>query len=164
MADKKFGARMSKWIAGFYVGMLVFLIALMVFVPGLEYMSDLETLLFYPLFSIVFIIIAFTLYKAYSLKIQITESHVKISGIFRSSKISISDIEEVERTPIPFGFRIFGASFLGGAYYLPGIGKATVAMTNFSDGVLIKTKEGGNFVVTPRDPEDFVESLEDKME
>ena len=67
-----------------------------------------------------------------------------------SKRIPLETIESVERTLIPFGFRLFGASFYGGYYYLPSVGKAFMVITNFKDGVLIKTKHG-NYVITPKE-------------
>jgi len=76
-----------------------------------------------------------------------------------SKRIPLETIESVERTLIPFGFRLFGASFYGGYYYLPSVGKAFMVITNFKDGVLIKTKHG-NYVITPRNPENLMETIE----
>jgi hypothetical protein len=55
--------------------------------------------------------------------------------------------------------RLFGASFYGGYYYFPSIGKTFVVMTNFNDGVLIKTKKG-NYVITPSRPGDFITDID----
>ena len=81
---------------------------------------------------------------------------IKASVLIGGTKtIPLETIESVERTHIPFGFRIFGASFYGGYYYLPGIGSAFLVMTNFKDGVLVKSKQG-TYVITPRNPEKFM--------
>jgi len=76
-----------------------------------------------------------------------------------SKKIPLKTIKSVERTLIPFGFKLFGASFHGGYYYLPSVGNAFMVITNFKDGVLIKT-EHENYVITPKNPETFIDSLE----
>ena len=65
----------------------------------------------------------------------------------------------MNRTLIPFGFRIFGASFYGGYYYFPSVGRAFMVITNFRDGILIKA-EHENYVITPRDPKSFIEAIE----
>ena len=85
---------------------------------------------------------------------------IKASFLIGGTKtISLNNIESIEKTLIPLGFRIFGASFYGGYYYLPSIGRAFVVMTNFKDGVLIRSKQG-TYVITPRDPEEFIEKVE----
>jgi hypothetical protein len=76
-----------------------------------------------------------------------------------SKRIPLTTIKSVERTLIPFGFRLFGASGYGGYYYFPSVGKAFVVITNFKDGVLVKA-EHGNYVITPSSPEGFIETIE----
>jgi hypothetical protein len=73
-------------------------------------------------------------------------------------RIPLETIESMERTLIPFGIRLFGASGYGGYYYFPNVGRAFVVITNFKDGVLIKTKKG-NYLITPKNPDDFIESI-----
>jgi hypothetical protein len=75
-----------------------------------------------------------------------------------TKRISLDTIESAERTLIPFGIRLFGASGYGGYYYFPNIGRAFVVITNFKDGVLIKAKQG-IYLVTPRNPDEFIESI-----
>jgi hypothetical protein len=75
-----------------------------------------------------------------------------------NKRIPLETIESIQRTLIPFGVRLFGASFYGGYYYFPNVGKAFMVITNFKDGVLIKAQYG-NYVTTPRKPEDFIESI-----
>jgi hypothetical protein len=81
----------------------------------------------------------------------------------KEKRIPIREVETIQRTLIPFGFRLFGASFYGGHYYIPGLGRAFVAMTNFNDGVLIRTKEG-NYIITPRDPDGFIRLVKERLE
>lgn len=54
-------------------------------------------------------------------------------------RIPLETVETVEQTLIPFGIRLFGASFHGGYYQIPGLGRAFLAITNFNYGLLIKT-------------------------
>ena len=75
-----------------------------------------------------------------------------------TKRIPVDIIESAERTLIPFGIRLFGASGYGGNYYFPNIGRAFVVITNFKDGVLIKAKQG-IYLVTPRNPDEFIESI-----
>ena len=75
-----------------------------------------------------------------------------------TKRIYMDTIESAERTLIPFGIRLFGASGYGGYYYFPNIGRAFVVITNFRDGVLIKANQG-IYLVTPRNPDEFIESI-----
>lgn len=162
--ERIFTSHFSKWIAGFYGATLIFLVVLIIFVPLFEAMQLVERMAFYSLFSAVILIMLYTVYKAANMKFVLTNEKIEISGLLRKKKIKLSSIEKVEKTPIPFGFRLFGASFLGGKYYLPGIGKANVAMTNFQDGVLIETRQGKNYVITPVEPFKFIDSIGARLE
>ena len=75
-----------------------------------------------------------------------------------TKRISLDTIESAERTLIPFGIRLFGASGYGGYYYFPNIGRAFVVITNFKDGVLIKAKQG-IYLITPKKPDEFIKSI-----
>jgi hypothetical protein len=75
-----------------------------------------------------------------------------------TKKIPLETIESLQRTLIPFGIRLFGASGYGGYYYFPSVCRAFVVITNFKEGVLIKTKQG-NYLITPKSPDEFIESL-----
>lgn len=84
---------------------------------------------------------------------------IKATGLIGGSKrIRLEDIISAERTLIPFSIRLFGASLYGGYHYIPGLGRAFVTMTNFNDGVLLKTIHG-NYIITPREPEKFIENI-----
>jgi len=85
----------------------------------------------------------------------VIEASILIGG---TKRIPLETIESAERTLIPFGIRLFGATGYGGYYYFPNVGRAFMAITNFKDGVLIKTKQG-NYLITPKDPQNFIESI-----
>jgi membrane protein YdbS with pleckstrin-like domain len=77
-------------------------------------------------------------------------------------RIPLNTVESVEKTLMPFGVRLFGASFHGGYCWFPNLGRAFVAMTNFSDGLLIRTNQG-NYIITPKNPIDFKEAMEKEI-
>jgi uncharacterized membrane protein (DUF485 family) len=79
-----------------------------------------------------------------------------------SKTVPLKTINSVEKTVIPFGIRLFGDSFHGGYYYIPSLGKTFMAITNFQDGLLIKT-ERGNYVITPSKPLDFKKAIESRI-
>jgi hypothetical protein len=154
-----FRSKVSRWIAGLYWGTLIFLavmfIGISLFTP-MDYFAD---VILFVTFFFIFVIILFTLYRAYRLNFIISKDTLFIQGLVKKHEIVLSEITDVRKVPIPFGFRLFGASFLGGRYYLPGVGNATVAMSNFDDGVLISTKKGYNYVITPLNPMKFIDDI-----
>ena len=79
-----------------------------------------------------------------------------------NKKIALKTIKYIETTFIPFGVRLFGASLHGGYYRVPGLGRTFLAITNFHDGLLIKTKNR-NYIITPKNRMDFKEAIEAKM-
>jgi hypothetical protein len=109
------------------------------------------------LFSFIIVLILFILWKGYTMKFLISDNHIEIHGLYRKQIIALSEIDTIKKIPIPFGFRLVGASLLGGRYYFPGIGNASVTMNNFVNGVLLTTKHGFNYVITPDDPLKFID-------
>jgi membrane protein YdbS with pleckstrin-like domain len=88
-----------------------------------------------------------------------TELILKTSRLIGGSKkIPLDTVTSAEHTLIPFGFRLFGASFYGGYYYFPSVGRTFMAITNFHDGVLIKSAHG-NYVITPSNPDEFMAKI-----
>lgn len=75
-----------------------------------------------------------------------------------TKRVSLETLESAERTLIPFGIRLFGATGYGGYYYFPNVGRTFMVITNFRDGVLIKTEQG-NYLITPKSPDEFIESI-----
>lgn len=162
MQGRVFKPRLSRWITGMYWVILVFLGILLIGIPMAADLGFLGNLAFISLFSVIILVIIFVMFRAYRMRFTVTGSKVIVNGVFRKSIIDISDIKSVQKTPIPFGFRLFGASFLGGWYFLPGIGKAWVAMGNFKDGVLITTKQNRYYVITPSRPLEFIKTVKGK--
>jgi len=157
--EKNFGSNISKWIAGFYFSTLLFLVIMLIGIPLIAPMTFFEKSVFVLMFFIITIIISSIIIRAYRLSFIISKDRFMINGLLKKHEIMFSDIKQVKKIPIPFGFRLFGASFLGGLYYFPGIGRASVAMSNFDDGVLITTKNENNFIITPKNPINFINSL-----
>jgi hypothetical protein len=158
-----FKSTVSSWIAGLYWAILIFLVVMFIGIPLLAPMVFFDKIIFIITFFIVFLIIIFILFRAYKLSFIISKDSLTIGGLLKKHDIMFSDIKEIKKVPIPFGFRLFGASFLGGRYYLPGVGNATVAMSNFDDGVLISTKKGYNFVITPSNPMKFIDDMKNRV-
>lgn len=151
--------RVSRAIAGLYavlaafIGVLVAVFVYLALPPlALIVLALVEAVMLWLIWSI------------YGTAYVLTDGELEIKApiiIGMSKTVPLSAIRSVERTLIPFGVRLFGASFFGGYYHVPGLGMAFVTMTNFSDGVLIKA-DVGNFIITPRDPDGFVRSIRDR--
>jgi hypothetical protein len=156
----------SRILAGFYAGMAVFLAVLFGVVFFFIYTQKPEA-------SLVGIIVLVTttvfveglmlwlLASIHRTRYVLTDSELVLQApklIGGSKRIPLEKVESVQRTLIPFGFRLFGASFYGGYYYFPGVGRAFMVITNYRDGVLIKAANG-NYVITPSNPDDFIASI-----
>ena len=156
----------SRALAGFYAGMAVFLAVLFGVVFFFIYTQKPEA-------SLVGIIVLVTttvfveglmlwlLTSIHRTRYVLTDSELVLQApklIGGSKRIPLETVESIQRTLIPFGFRLFGASFYGGYYYFPGVGRAFMVITNYRDGVLIKAANG-NYVITPSNPDDFIKSV-----
>jgi len=88
------------------------------------------------------------------------ELHIETTKLIGGEKrIPVEEIQSVEKTLIPLGIKLFGASFHGGYYNIPGLGGAFLAITNFKDGLLIRTQKR-SYIITPKDPFSFKDAIE----
>jgi hypothetical protein len=159
-AERVFKSSMSKWIAGLYWVLFLLVGSLMVSMAFFFGPPPSAVKVVASAFAFVVLLFGYILYKAYTLKFTVTQREVVVSGIFMRHSIRLSNIKSVEKTLIPIGVRAAGASLLGGYYYVFGLGYTRVAMTNFSDGVLIKKKRKTGrvkyHVITPDNPQEFI--------
>src|SRR3990170_2416499 len=131
----------SRIIVGFYVGMTVFVSVVFGIVFFFIYTeappdSLLATAILVPVIVLVEIVMFLAIASIYRTRYVVTDNEltIKTSSIIGGSKtIPLNTITSAKRTLIPFGFRLFGASFHGGHYYIPTMGRAFVAITNFHD-------------------------------
>jgi len=94
----------------------------------------------------------------YPKQLRIQKWGIRGSAAGGTKKISLDTIQSAEKTLIPFGIRLFGASDYGGYCYFPSFDKAFAIITNFRDGVLIEAKQG-IYLITPMNPEEFIKSI-----
>jgi hypothetical protein len=157
----------SRIIVGFYVGMTVFVSVIFGVVFYFIFTeappnSLVAMAVLVPVMILVEGVMLWAVASIYRTRYVLTENELVIeaSGLIGGSKrIPLDTIQSLQRTLIPFGFRLFGASFHGGYYYLPSLGRAFMVITNYRDGVLIKA-ENGNYVITPSSPENFITDIE----
>ena len=117
------------------------------------------------LLVVIEIIVLLLLRSLYRTRYVLTDEELVIKTtklIGGTKKIALNAIDSIETTFIPVGVRLFGASFHGGYYRVPGLGSTFLAITNFHDGLLIKTKNR-NYIITPKNRLDFKEAIETKM-
>ena len=160
--------RVSKSILRFYQGLTAFIAILILvfaytafFTPaGITMLgvSFMLLVLIMPLFIMLVRSINNTKYILFDEELLIDTSSI-IGG---SKRIPLGEIESVERTLIPLGWKLWGASFHGGFYRIPGLGKAFLAITNMGDGVLIRT-QSMNYIISPIEPDDFIDTLKSRI-
>lgn len=159
--------KVSKSVAGLYTGIVIFIGALIAFFAYAGFFTPMGVLgiasviVLMAVEAIMLVILA----SLYGTRYILTDEKLLIKAskfIGGGKEISLKAVKSVERTLIPFGFRLFGASFYGGHYYIPGLGRAFITMTNFDDGVLI-TSNHGNYIITPSDPENFIETIKERI-
>lgn len=157
----------SKGVVWSYGGLAIFTATLIVFFAYTGFFTPLGYGGFVAsiVSAFVEIIMLLILRSLYRTRYILTEEELVIRTtrlIGGEKRILLDNVESVEETLIPLGIRLFGASFHGGYYQIPGLGRAFVAMTNFNDGLLIKTKQG-NFIITPRERAGFKRTIEAKI-
>ena len=157
----------SKAVAWLYGGIVVFIAALMVFFAFAGFFTPMGVTGIAASVVLAFVeaVMLLLLRSLYRTRYVLTNEELVIKTtrlIGGGKRISLKTIESLEDTLIPFGVKLFGSSFHGGYYQIPGLGRAFLAITNFHDGLLIKTKNG-NYVITPKNPMGFKEAIETRI-
>jgi len=135
----------SKAVAWMYGGIVIFIAVLMVFFAYASFFTPMGVMgivasIVLAFVEAVMLLIFGSLYRTrYVLTDE--ELFIKTTKLIGGGKrIFLNTIKSIEETLIPFGIRLFGASFHGGYYQIPGLGRAFLAITNFNDGLLVKTQ------------------------
>ncbi len=156
----------SRVIAISYGVLVVFIAAVTVFFSYAAFFTPMGTIGIVATIvsASVGIIILLILTSLYRTRYILTNEEliIKTTKLIGGGKtIPLETVKSVEKTLIPFGIKLFGASFHGGYYYVPGTGRAFLTITNFKDGLLIKTSHG-NYLITPSEPLDIKEAMENR--
>lgn len=166
MIEKTFKAKLHRGVRFLYT--LLLLIPFWVFYMILKFES-LEGTEFYLViipFLLVPGLILGILIRAHKIRFEVTDDdQIFIHGVFTNHKISIEDIEVIQRVAgYKMGFRIMGATFLGGLYYFPKMGFTWVATGgNIQNQVFLKMKKGKHHLISPDSPEEFIEMIKSKI-
>jgi len=161
--EMEFKAEMSRGTSWFYFTTMILLGMLGVIITIFTPLNTIEKILLIALFACIDLVLYYTLTRANRTLYTLNPHEIKIYGAMGTKTISYEQIESIKKSAIPIGLRLFGSSFLGGWYYLPGIGRTWVSMTNFKDGVLISTQDNKKYIITPREPRRFIEIIEKKI-
>ena len=158
-----FKAAMSRSISAFYMCTIALLGvlfgAIIIFAP----LVLVEKVLLMGLFALIDMFLLYLLLRAYRTRYTLCQDDLNVYGAMGTKKIPYGEIESIKRSAIPSGLRLYGVSFLGGWYYLPGIGRTWVSMTNFKDGILISTLDDKRYLLTPAEPERFIQSIKERV-
>ena len=157
-------AEVSKAVMWLYGCIVVFIAALMVFFAFAGFFTPMGVTGIAASIVLAFVeaVMLLILWSPYRTRYVLTDEKLVIKTtklIGGGKRIALKTIESLEETLISFGVRLFDASFHGGYYQIPGLGRAFLAITNFHDGLLIKIKNG-NYIITPKDPMGFKEAIE----
>jgi hypothetical protein len=161
--EVEFETEMSRSISWFYFTTMILLCVLGAIITIFAPLNIIEKILLIVLFGCIDLVLYYTLARANMTLYTLNPHEIKIYGAMGTKTISFDQIESIKESAIPCGLRLFGSSFLGGWYYLPGIGRTWVSMTNFKDGVLISTQDNKKYLITPKEPRRFIEIIENKI-
>ncbi|UCE39317.1 MAG: hypothetical protein JSW00_08890 [Thermoplasmata archaeon] len=161
--EVEFETKMSRGISWFYITTMILLGVLGVIITIFTPLNTIEKILLIGLFACIDLVLYYMLARAKRTLYTLNQHEIKIYGAMGTKTISYDQIESIKESAIPCGLRLYGSSFLGGWYYLPGIGRTWVSMTNFKDGVLITAQDNRKYLITPKEPRRFIEIIENKI-
>ena len=153
--------RISNWIGGLYIIITIF-IAIIYLV--ITFLSDIRSediysqLFLFGVMIFVLSLMSLMIKSLYKTKYTLKDGVLYSWSPFAIINLKLKDIEKVERTLIPFHFRV-GASLYSGRFYIPSLGWTRAIITNLNDGVLITTKDKRRYLITPSNPDKFVKLL-----
>jgi hypothetical protein len=151
----------SKWIGGMYVSILVFVAFLYLTLYAYDAMYETSfsvTIFFSAVMAFVLLLILAVTISFYRTRYTIKDGFLYSWSPFMVIKVNIKDIKKVERTMVPMHFRV-GASLYSGYFYVPNLGWVGSIITNLRDAILITTKKGKYYMITPSNPERFMKLL-----
>ena len=151
----------SKWIAGLYISftIIVALLYLSIYLLAELYLAPysaqviISGVMLFVLLMLLTLVISF-----YNTKYKIKDGLLTSWSPFVAIKIRLKDIKNIEKIMYPFNFKV-GASFYSGFFYVPNLGWVRSIITNLRDTVLITTRDGKYFMITPSNPKRFMKML-----
>lgn len=164
MIDTLNKPRISKWIGRGYVMLVILLVGIYGAILVLTNIQDilLASILFNTVTTFAVILVGTVAYCFYRTVYTIKSGTLHSWSPFAKIDLEIKDITKIERTRVPFYFKGFGAGLYSGMFFIPGFGWTKVIITNLTDGLLISDKNGRKYLITPSDPDGFLNILSQK--
>jgi len=156
--------RISKWIGETYKIMTISILIVFVAVALATNIASAPPYaqnLFFGLMAFALLLLGITTISIHRTKYVIRDGVLYSWSPFAVIKLALKDIKKVERTMVPAHFRV-GASMYSGRFYIPGLGWTKAIITNFTDGLLITTKDKKRYLITPSNPDRFAKLLKGK--
>ena len=151
----------SRWIGGMYVAATVFVLVVFFGLCGYFYLYPPELAVKIVALATIFLIamlMAWVTMSLYDTEYTIEHKVLSSRSPFTKIDVKLSDIEKAERLLVPVHFRV-GASLYCGWFYVPNVGWVRSIITNLRDAVMITTKGGKRYLITPSEPERFIRKL-----
>jgi len=151
----------SHWIGRLYICLTILIALLYIiiyFLAELYRASYFVQAVFSSIIIGVFSLILITTVSFYITKYRIKDGVLTSWSPFMLIKLKLKDIKKVEKIIFPFNIKV-GASFYCGIFYVPNLGWIRTIITNLRDTVLITTKDGKYYMITPSKPERFMKTL-----
>ncbi len=151
----------SHWIGGSYIAITVLIVLVYFIIYLFAEIYKIPCFLqgiYNGLMIFVFLLLLITTIGFYTTKYKIKNGILYSWSPFMLIKIDLKDIKKVEKTLVPIHLRV-GASLYCGVFYVPNLGWVRSIITNLRDAILITTKKGKYYMITPSNPKKFMKML-----
>jgi hypothetical protein len=151
----------SRWIGGMYVGVTAFMLALFFGLCGYFYVNPPELTVKVATLVVLFLasmLVLWVTISFYETKYTIDRGVLRARSPFARIEVRLKDIVKAEQVLVPLHFRV-GASLYCGWFYVPNVGWVRSIITNLRDAVMVTTKDGERYLITPSQPERFIRKL-----
>jgi hypothetical protein len=151
----------SRWIGGMYVGVTILVLSAFFGLCGHFYFNPPEltvrATVLVPLFLASMFLVWITT-SLFETKYTIELGVLRARSPFMRMEVRLKDVVKAERVMVPVHFRV-GASMYCGWFYVPNVGWVRSIITNLRDAVMMTTKDGKRYMITPSEPERFIRKL-----
>ena len=150
----------SRWIGGMYSTILILIafVYLIIYAYTMSEAPFFAITLFNAIMIFALLLLLIVTIGFYRTRYIIKDGLLYSWSPFITIKLKIKDIKKVEKTMVPIHFRV-GASLYAGYFYVPNLGWVDSIITNLRDAILITTKNGKHYMITPSNPKKFMKLL-----
>lgn len=156
------GVTYDKVVKAVTSGVIALLLVLSLLISYLAYMYGDQLSLILTILLITDCSIIMVPYLFAPRAFSITSKGILIKRLIGGILIPFDDVLSVRRVKVGLGARLFGSGGLYGYYglfYVSGLGRVWMYATDKDKLLLIKTRKGKNYIVSPSDPAMFMERL-----